>query len=241
MLLAIRIPLILIWIALSTTIGVLIAIFRPFHPSNIKATTNTLKYGRYILGIKIIVRNRHIMDENRPCIFISNHQDNLDIFGGAEAIPDRTVSIGKSSIVLIPFFGLFYWLSGNILINRQNKKSAFQTMDIVAQKIKDKNISVWIMPEGTRSRGRGLLPFKKGPFVTAIKAQVPVVPLAWNNYLKDLNLNRWHAGTIIIEVLPPISTTGMGMGDVNALKDEAYHKMEAAIARLDSELKPAHE
>ena len=236
MLLAIRIPLIIVWIIFSTLIGIIVSIFRPFDPRNIKVTTRFLKYGRFILGMKIELRNSHYMTENQPCVFISNHQDNLDIFAGALALPDRTVSIGKKDIVWIPFFGLYYWLSGNILINRSNKRSAFGTMDIAAKAIREKNISVWIMPEGTRSRGRGLLPFKKGPFITAIKAGVPIVPVAWSNYVKNINLNKWHSGTILMEALPPIHTNGKTLDDVTNIKDEAYELLKTAIARLDLEV-----
>lgn len=241
MLLILRIPLICIWIIITTVIGIIACILRPFNPKNIRVTTQLLQYGRYILGITIELRNKHIMDENRPCVFISNHQDNLDIFAGAMALPKRTVSIGKRDILLIPFFGLYYWLSGNILINRGNKRKAFETMDVAANTIKNKNISVWIMPEGTRSRGRGLLPFKKGPFITAIKAGVPIVPVAWSNYIiEGVHLNRWHAGTIIMEVLPPIPTAGLKIEDAGKLKDEAFAIMSAAIARLDIEVKERH-
>lgn len=237
MLIFIRIPLVIIWTAIAATAGVLACIVRPFSPKNIKVTTRILHYGKYILGMKIIVRNREIMDKNRPCVFISNHQDNLDIFAGAFALPDNTVSIGKKDILLIPIFGLYYWLSGNILINRQNKRKAFAAMDIAAKTIREKKISVWIMPEGTRSRGKGLLPFKKGPFITAIKAQVPLVPVAWNNYIQDINLNKWHSCTIILEVLPPMPTENLNFEDATSMKDEAYKIMSEAIARLDAEVR----
>ncbi len=65
----------------------------------------------------------------------------------------------------MPLFGQLYWLSGNILIDRKNRTRAFETMAETARKIKEKCLSVWIFPEGTRSRGRGLLPFKLGHFI----------------------------------------------------------------------------
>lgn len=241
MLIAIRIPLVIIWIIFSTMVGIIVCLIRPFNPKNIKVTTNLLQYGRYILGLKLELRHAEIADQQRPCIFISNHQDNLDIFPGAYCLPDRTVSIGKKNILWIPFFGMYYWLSGNILIDRKNKRSAFETMDIAAKTIKEKNISVWIMPEGTRSRGRGLLPFKKGPFITAIKAGVPIVPFAWSNYVKHINLNKWDAGTILMEVLPPISTSGLSIDDATDLKDRAHAIMAEAIKRLDAEVRARYE
>ena len=241
MLLILRIPLICIWIMITTAIGIVACIVRPFNPKNVRVTTRLLQYGRYILGLKIILRGEQIMNDNRPCVFISNHQDNLDIFAGAMALPKRTVSIGKRDILFVPFFGLYYWLSGNILINRGNKRQAFETMDIAAGIIKNKKISIWIMPEGTRSKGKGLLPFKKGPFITAIKAGVPILPVAWSNYIiEGVNLNKWHSGTLIMQALDPIPTTGLTIQDAGMLKDKAYDLMKAAIEKLDVEVKIMH-
>ena len=236
MLKVIRFPLIIIWIGIAALWGVIVSLCRPFDTRNVKAMTNILRHGRKIMGVKIEMRNREIMDQNRPCVFVSNHQDNFDIFPGAFSLSDKTVSLGKRSLIYIPIFGQFYWLSGNILIDRKNKKSAFSTMDAASEAIKEKGISVWIMPEGTRSKGRGLLPFKKGPFITAIKSGQPIVPIAISNYVGKLDFNKWHAGKILIEVLPPISTVGKTIDDVNELKDKAFSMMSAAILRLDHEI-----
>jgi 1-acyl-sn-glycerol-3-phosphate acyltransferase len=236
MLTIIRIPLLILWIALCAIWGILIGLCRPFDPRNVHSMTNVLKHGLKIVGVEVEVRNRSSMNQHLPCVFISNHQDNFDIFIGASAIPERTVSIGKRNIIYIPIFGLFYWLSGNILIDRKNKRSAFDTMDDVAKSIKGKNISVWIMPEGTRSRGRGLLPFKKGPFITAVKADVPIIPVAVSNYVGKLNFNKWNAGKIIIEILPAISTAGKTIEDAVMLKDLAHKALKDTIDNLDAEL-----
>ena len=236
MLAYIRIFLTGIWVALSCLIGIIVGLLRPFDPRNVKITCTLLGLARYILGVKFELRNADLLEKSRPCVFISNHQDNMDIFPGSFTVPKYTVTVGKKSILYIPFFGLFYWLSGNLLIDRSNKKKAFETMDTAANAIKYKKISVWIMPEGTRSRGRGVLPFKKGPFLTAIKAQVPIVPVAFSSYTSKLNLNKWNAGKIIIDVLPPISTSGLTLSDVNEVKDQAFHVIAHAVSVLDQEL-----
>ncbi len=225
-----------LWVGIACSIGILIGIFRPFNPQNTKLAAGLISFGRHLLGITIKIKNRDILDRARPCVFVSNHQDNLDIFPGTFSLPSHTVTIGKRSIIFIPFFGIFFWLAGNILIDRKNKKSSFETMDIAAMAIKNKKISVWIMPEGTRSKGRGVLPFKKGAFVTAIKAQVPIVPIAISTYTKHLKLGKWHAGTILIEVLPPISTTDLQLSDAGTIKDQAFHLIANSVARLDQEI-----
>jgi 1-acyl-sn-glycerol-3-phosphate acyltransferase len=231
-----RIILTVLWVCFSCLIGIIVGIFRPFSARNTKLVSDLIKNGRFILGIRHEIKGREILDPNRPCVFISNHQDNMDIFPGAFTVPQDTVTIGKRSIIFIPFFGLFYWLAGNILIDRKNKKKAFGTMDTAAEAIRERKISVWIMPEGTRSRGRGVLPFKKGPFLTAIKAQVPIVPIAISSYTKTVNLKKWKAGLILIEVLPPIQTAGLTADDATRIKDEAFHLMRDTVARLDAEV-----
>ena len=225
-----------LWIFFSCFVGILVGIIRPLDPRNIKISTDLFSFGRYLLGAEVEVRNKEILDPARPCVFICNHQDNLDIIAGSCVLPKQTVTIGKKSLIFIPFFGQFFWLSGNILIDRKNKKRAFFAMDIAANIIKEKKLSIWIMPEGTRSKGRGLLPFKKGAFITAIKAQVPIVPIAMSSYVKHLRLGKWKSGKIIIQVLPPIPTLGLKLEDTDTLKKMAYDLVKETIEKLDSEI-----
>jgi 1-acyl-sn-glycerol-3-phosphate acyltransferase len=236
MLLVFRLVLTLGWIIISCTIGIILSLLKPFDVRNTTRAARMFGMARYILGIEIEVRNREILDKERPAVFLSNHQDNLDLIPGGYTVPDKTVTIGKKSLAYLPFFGQFFWLCGNILIDRKNKKNAFMAMDQAANVIIEKKISIWIMPEGTRSKGRGLLPFKKGAFVTAIKAQVPVVPVVMSNYVGKIKLNKWKAGKIIVVVLPPISTIGLTMTDATELKDKSYNIMKEALVKIDQEL-----
>lgn len=230
-----------LWVSAACLVGIIVGILRPFDSRNTKVSTRIINWCIPFMGFKMEIRNKEILDTSRPCVFISNHQDNFDIFPGSFTVPNNTVTVGKKSLIFLPFFGQFFWLAGNILIDRRNKKSAFNTMDTTANAIKDKKISVWIMAEGTRSKGRGLLPFKKGPFITAIKAQVPVVPIAISTYKGHLHLGKWNAGKIIIQILPPISTIGMATEDANTIKNQAYDLMKDTIFKLDREIENTHE
>lgn len=235
----VRMILIAIYLALMGILGTILPLIRPKNPENLKIIARIFWRGIYILGIKFIVRHEERLNVF-PHVIVSNHQENMDVFVGARMIPKRTVSIGKRSILFIPFFGIFYYLTGNILINRGNKKSAIGTMDMAAKQILEKNISVWVLPEGTRSKGRGVLPFKKGAFVTAIKAQVPVIPISISTYKGVIDFKKWHAGTVIIEVGEKIETKNMNMENVNDLKDQAYHVIKNKVAELDAEIKAKH-
>ncbi|WP_083885966.1 1-acylglycerol-3-phosphate O-acyltransferase [Halobacteriovorax marinus] len=217
-------------------VGTIVSALRPFNPNNVYIMSRMVRLGTKILGIEVIKRNTQIMEENRPGLFISNHQHNIDVFLACEILPDRTVSLGKKSLRWIPLFGQFYWLSGNVLIDRKNKRRAHGTMDQVGEAIRERNTSIWMMPEGTRSHGRGVLPFKKGAFFTAINAQIPITPICISTYNTGLDFSKWKAGKVIIEVLDPIPTKGLTKRDVGQLCETTYQLVKNKVAQLDSEL-----
>lgn len=235
LLLIIRFIFLIIWAGIVTIVGILISLVRPFNPQNATIACQLFKWGHLILGLKLVVENREQMNKSTPCIFVSNHQSNIDIFVGAFSSPPRTVSMGKRSLLWIPLFGLFYWLSGNILINRKNKKSAHSTMDEAAKIISEKKLSVWIMPEGTRSRGRGLLPFKKGAFLTAIKAKIPIVPVVVSSYYGKINFKKWNSGIIYIRALPPIETAHFNVTETEQLKNKVHRLIEENLLLLNED------
>jgi 1-acyl-sn-glycerol-3-phosphate acyltransferase len=106
----------------------------------------------------------------------------------------------------------------------------------ITKKIVDEKLSIWIMPEGTRSRGRGLLPFKKGGFITAINAQVPIVPVVCNSYAKTVNLSKIRSGKIIAKILDPINTKGLTLENLDELMKKTHLIFENTIAELDKEI-----
>lgn len=188
-----------------------------------------------IVGLKVEVRTPDIVRDTSPVVYICNHQNSYDIFTVSNAVLPNTVSVGKKSLKWIPFFGQMYWLTGNILIDRKNTNKALNTIALTAKKIKEKKISIWLFPEGTRSNGRGLLPFKTGAFRTAIQASVPIVPVCASNMHKQVKLNRWNNGKMIIEFLPPISFDGCSKDEIRAAANDTREKMRIKIEQLNKE------
>ena len=129
----------------------------------------------------------------------------------------------------------FYWLSGNILIDRTNRSKAAGTISKAAEKIKQNGLSVWMFPEGTRSYGRGLLPFKTGAFHTALNAQVPVIPVCMSTTDKTIKLNRWDNGTICIDMLAPQHLDKEISAREHASRVHAI--MAARITELDAQVR----
>ena len=159
----------------------------------------------------------------QPCVFIANHQHNLDLILSASLVPFKTFGIGKKSIKWLPIFGTAYWLAGNILIDRKNRASALASMREVEKSVQRKGISVWIMPEGTRSKGRGLLPFqKKGPFIWPSMGTFPLfrsLSASMKTFFDGINGKQ---ELFFIKVGEPISTKGMNASsDSNALREKS--------------------
>lgn len=169
-------------------------------------------------------------------VYIANHQNNFDLFTLAVVVPKGVVTVGKTSLRWIPFFGALYWASGNILINRENRKKAIATIDQIVKSMKATGLSIWMFPEGTRSRGRGWLPFKRGAFHAAVQAGVPIIPIVCSNTHNQVDVNRWSNGKVIVEMLPPISTEGLHETDVVNLMKRCEAVMHDTKQRLDEEL-----
>jgi 1-acyl-sn-glycerol-3-phosphate acyltransferase len=232
-----RLTLIFVWIIPCVLIAVLHSLFYPFNPAPIY--TFAVLWGPLsakILGLEYELRDHDRLVNARPCILIANHQSNYDLLMACLFRVRRTVSLGKKELGYIPFFGLFYWLSGNIMVDRSNKKKAKASMDKVKDIIRRKGYSILIMPEGTRSKGRGLLPFKKGAFITAIHAQVPIVPIVISDWYQHIDFKRWRAGKVIIQILPKVDVSAYKESEAEALSQHCRQLMEAQLKSVNLEL-----
>ncbi|MGC9403570.1 1-acylglycerol-3-phosphate O-acyltransferase [Vibrio genomosp. F10 str. 9ZC157] len=209
-----------------------------FSPRNPK---HVFTFGRYfgrmskVFGIKLELRIPDDAYERGQHVYIANHQNSWDLFTISSAVTPKVVTVGKKSLAWMPLFGQLYWLTGNILIDRANSSKAKGTIDQVVDNIKTSGVSVWMFPEGTRSRGRGLLPFKTGAFHAAIGARVPLVPIVCSS-TQNVKLNRWDNGHVIVEMLPPVSAEGYSKTNVRELANDCRERMKEKLEALDKEV-----
>jgi len=236
MLLAIiRIILIALYILVIFVIACSYSILRPFHRNNVYHASRLMGKIAWILGLDVEVRVPDSVKHIGPAVYICNHQNSYDLFTVSGALQPNTVTVGKKSLKWIPIFGQMYWLTGNILIDRNNVGKAMNTISLTANKIREKGLSVWLFPEGTRSKGKGLLPFKRGAFLTAIQADVPIVPVCASNLHQVIKLNRWNNGKMIIEFLEPVHLSSEDKDDIRAVTTRMHGLMLDKITRLNEE------
>lgn len=233
----IRVPLALFYFVAVAVVGCFLLLFRPFNPDNTRIFGRVYSWGgTRILGIKLNISGLDSTAKMPPSVVVANHQDNLDLYICGGAVPKRTVSVGKKSLLYIPGFGLLYWLAGNVLIDRSSSKNSKATLNATTDALTKGNRSIWVFPEGTRNHGKNLLPFKKGAFRMAIEAGVPIVPICVSSYSGKLKLNKLVSGTVNIQILDPISTVGMSTKDADRLMSECWDKMKQTIDQLDEQV-----
>ncbi|HDR1006782.1 TPA: 1-acylglycerol-3-phosphate O-acyltransferase [Pasteurella multocida] len=221
---------------LICVLGSIYSFIRFRNPSNVGIMARWFGRLHPLFGLTVEHRFPKDVDKFGRCIYIGNHQNNYDMVTISYMVQPRTVSVGKKSLIWIPFFGLLYWVTGNILIDRENRTKAHGTMNEVARRIHDDDLSVWMFPEGTRSRGRGLLPFKTGAFYAAIAAGVPIVPVVCSTTQGKIDLNRWDNGKVICEMLEPIDVSTYDKENVRELAAHCHQLMAQRIAELDAEI-----
>ena len=165
-------------------------------------------------GVKVVVDNRATLLPEEPYVFMANHASSLDIWAVFVAIPRRLRLIAKKQLARIPIFGWAMWAGRFIFIDRGNGVAARRSIEEAGRRIHDGD-SVLIFPEGTRTRDGSLLPFKKGGFHLAIKAGVPIVPVALcgTRALMPSGSLLLRAGAIKVIIGQPIPTQGLSDED----------------------------
>lgn len=166
-----------------------------------------------------------------PAIYVSNHTSALDIFVGIWLGPLGVVGVAKKEVVYYPFFGQLYAISGHLLIDRNNRANAVEALSSLSGLIAKHRLSVYMWPEGTRSKDGRLRPFKKGFAHLALATRLPIVPVVVSGAYK-----AWRKGSLILEptslgiaVLDPIPTTDWTLETLDANIADVHRRFVEAL------------
>ncbi len=186
-----------------------------------------------ITGSRFVVELPRGIDWGRPHIYAMNHQSMLDIACAFAALPVNLRFVAKHTLKYVPFLGWYMWMTRMVFINRSHRRKAVKSLKEAGARIRE-GANILAFPEGTRSRDGRLLPFKKGIFLLALEAGVPVVPVAVEGSYAVLPSDglRIRPGVIRVKVGEPIHTSGRSSANSAALMGE----VRDAIAALQAEL-----
>jgi 1-acyl-sn-glycerol-3-phosphate acyltransferase len=186
------------------------------------------------------IRSRAEGVENIPagtCLFAANHTSNVDPPAIMSCIPRRLAILAKQSLFRIPIVGLAFRMGGFLPVNRANTEEALASLNLAAEIMK-RGMSFLVYPEGTRSPDGRLLPFKSGAFALAIKAGLPVVPVACSGAQRIMSKNslRISPGEIVVHFCPPIDASSYAPNERGRLAERVR---DAIVAELPPDQRPA--
>ena len=174
------------------------------------------------------------IDWKAPHIFVMNHQSMIDIPCAFAALPSNIRFVAKEQLRWIPFLGWYIWMTGMVFVDRSKRSKAVASLEKAGERIR-KGATILAYPEGTRSPDGRVMPFKKGPFVLALTAGVPIVPIAIDGSGKVSGKHKvWklRPAKVRMKVGRPIETAGRKPEDRDAL----MHEVRAALIDLHKEI-----
>jgi 1-acyl-sn-glycerol-3-phosphate acyltransferase len=181
------------------------------------------------VGVRIKVKGRERIP-NCTVIFAANHTSAADAPAVVGAIPRRIAVLLKRSLFGYPIVGQAFHLAQFIPVDRFNRDSAIISLEKATEALKSGQ-SFLIYPEGTRSPDGRLQEFKKGTAVMAIKAGVPLVPIACSNAHRIMKKREMkiYPGEILVEFLPPIDSSQYGLDQREALNQRLHDELAAGL------------
>ena len=162
-----------------------------------------------------------------PVVFVSNHVSALDIPILFAALPRSFRIVYKSSLIYVPFMGLFLAAARNVPIDRSRAFSAKRSLSAASRRIRG-GVSVALFPEGTRSGPAAMGTFKRGSFKLAVEAGVPVVPVSLIGLRTVVGKHRITPGYVRVRIHEALAVgDNAEAGDFMATRAESIIRQEA--------------
>jgi 1-acyl-sn-glycerol-3-phosphate acyltransferase len=181
------------------------------------------------VGVRVHVKGLERIPKG-TCIFAANHTSAADAPAVVWSIPRRIAILLKRSLFGYPIVGQAFHLAHFIPVDRSDRESAIQSVERATTAIRNGQ-SFLIYPEGTRSPDGRLQDFKKGASVMAIKAGVPIVPIACSGAHRIMEKRKLNIkpGDIYVEFLAPIDTSQYSFEDRELLNQRLHDELAAAL------------
>ena len=165
-------------------------------------------------------------------VIASNHTSYMDTPVLFSSLPFQFRILAKKELWPIPFIGWYLNRSGQIPIDTRTARGTIASLAGGVRAL-GRGMTLFVFPEGGRTRDGELQPFMSGAAYLAIRAQVPLVPLALTGVydVLPIHTHTFFPGKMTLTVGEPIETTGMTTKQV----DELNGQLREAITQLINE------
>ena len=190
-------------------------------------------WGRLLLLaslIRVRVEGLENLEGPGPYVFVSNHASYMDIPAILACLPYQFRFFAKKGLYKVPFIGWHLRRAGHIPVDRANARASLKSMSEGARMVAQRGVSVLLFPEGGRAPV-GLREFKEGAAYIAIKAGVPVVPMALVGMREKLAMGSIHlrSGLVTLRIGKPIATAELKLHDREALTARLYDEIAGML------------
>jgi len=190
-------------------------------------------WGKMLLAASFIrVRTDGLekLDPQGTYIFVSNHVSYMDIPAILSQLPQQFRFFAKKGLFKIPLLGTHLRRAGHLPVDRESPRARIKAMSEAAKMIGERGTCMLIFPEGGRCP-EGLRAFNEGAAFIAIRAGVPVVPMALIGMREKLPMESIHirTGKVTLRIGDPIPTTGMVLADREALTKRLYQEISTLL------------
>lgn len=180
-----------------------------------------------LVGCRVERRGRDVFKDGRNYVVVVNHNSLVDIPVSMPWIPGPNKTLAKVEMARIPLFGLIY-RAGSILVDRNNEKSRKESFNQMQDTLR-LGLHLCLYPEGTRNKSTEPIgTFYDGAFITAIRAQKPIIPalLFGTKAILPGKPACWAwPGKIRFHFLEPVPTEGLGIRDRHQLREYVHTQM----------------
>lgn len=191
-----------------------------------------------VAGTRLFVGGEERIEPGTAYVVVSNHESNLDPFVLVHGLPRLFLRfVVKRQIMQIPIFGHALRWTGNVTVHRQPGSGDIRRIQETMSG-REPEASLIFFAEGTRDREGAFRPFKKGAFMTAINAGLPILPVALAGTFRSFPPERFvlRRACVAIEVGAPIPTGQLTSSDRDALMGDVHKRVgelrAAARARV---------
>jgi len=198
-----------LWLVLLTVLFGTLAILFSFLDRSRNLSHHLARlWGRWLLyfsRVSVMVEGLEHLTPGQAYVYAANHRSNFDIFVLISLLPGKFLWVAKKSLFMIPLFGQALTRMGYISVDRANRQQAIRSLERATALVKAGH-SMIIFPEGTRGTTPELLPFKKGVFIMALKAEQPLVPVAISGtrFVQPRGALRVRPGPVKVVISPPL-------------------------------------